>query len=154
MTSRLLYISISPMVDEKPDPTVKERLKAELSGFLAFAEQCYEERCPDNYRIQTDTDNDVKALTEQYFEHFDIIFSKHWHVDEQSEVAASIIKEKLKVEGLQSKPQYDQFVDWLVNRKGARWKKRSEENGRIFYAGIAPAEGRRLSLDEVMTMES
>ncbi|MEQ5875790.1 hypothetical protein J3455_14725 [Pseudoalteromonas sp. NFXS39] len=154
MTSRLLYISISPMVDEKPDPTVKERLKAELSGFLAYAEQCYEERCPDNYRIQTDTDNDIKALTEQYFEHFDIIFSKHWQVDEQSEVAASIIKEKLKVEGLQSKPQYDQFVDWLVNRKGARWKKRSEENGRIFYAGIAPAEGRRLSLDEVMTMES
>jgi hypothetical protein len=153
MTSRLLYINISPLVDEAPDPSISERLIAELSGFLAYAKECYEKRCPDNYRIQTDTDSAVKELTEQYYENYDIIFSKHWQqADEQSEVEAPVLKSILCNEGIKSNTQYSEFVEWLAKYKGVKKQKRSSMNGRIFYTGMKSTAERKLSLAEVIAI--
>jgi len=153
MTSRLLYINISPLVDEAPDPSISERLIEELSGFLAYAEKCYEERCPDNYRIQTETDNAVKELADNFYEDYDIIFGKYWQqTDEQSEVEASVLKSTLFNEGIKSNGEYSKFVEWLVKYKGVTKQKRSEERGRIFYKGITPIRERKLSLAEVIAI--
>ena len=153
MTSRLLYISISPLVDEAPDPSISERLIAELSGFLAYAKECYEKRCPDNYRIQTETDDAVQKLAEQYYEDYDIIFGKHWQqTDEQSEVEASVLKSTLLNEGIKSNAQYSEFVEWLAKYKAVKKQKRSSMNGRIFYTGIKPIVERKLSLAEVISI--
>ncbi|MBA6264286.1 DUF5906 domain-containing protein [Colwellia sp. Bg11-12] len=153
MTSRLLYISISPLVDEAPDPSISERLIAELSGFLAYAKECYEKRCPDNYRIRTDTDNAVKELADNFYEDYDIIFGKYWQqTDKQSEVEASVLKNTLFNEGIKTNVQYSKFVEWLVKYKGVKKQKRSSEGGRIFYTGIKPIIERKLSLAEVIAI--
>ena len=153
MTSRLLYITIAPMVGEKPDPSVKERLKAELSGFLAFAKKCYEERCKDNYKIQSDTDNDVKALAEQEFEDFESFFNKYWQVDTESEITASALSSVFRQEGIAETQQQNRFVKWMEKEKGVKKQKRSSERGRTFYIGLKASEGHLLNLDDVIAME-
>jgi len=153
MTSRLLYISISPLIDEAPDPSISERLISELSGFLAYGKECYEKLCPDDYRIQTETDNAVKELTEQYYESYDIIFGKYWQqTGEGSEVEASLLKSILCNEGIKSNKQYSEFVEWLAKYKGVKKQKRSDDGGRIFYKGITPIIERKLSLAEVIAI--
>jgi hypothetical protein len=68
--SRLLYIHIDRMRNEKPDPKVIDRLRAELPGFLHVAKQAYEARCRDSYEILTEKVHGevVDRLAERFFE--------------------------------------------------------------------------------------
>jgi hypothetical protein len=112
VVSRLLYINIDKMVDEKPDPTVVKRLEDELPGFLAYAEKCYNDRCPDNYKVRTDdfTEQTIKSMAEQYFDEYETIFSKYWQLTQPDErVEGSRLREILKSEGVRSNIEYKRY---------------------------------------------
>lgn len=139
MTSRLLMITISKMVDEKPDPKVIQRLEAELPGFLAYAISAYHERCLDNYRIETNTESvtAVKNLSDDFYDDFEIIFSSHWQqADHSCRVDGARLRDTLRREGLTGNVEAKRFTEWMLQYKGVVKRKLSNENGRIFYYGL------------------
>lgn len=139
VTSRLLLITIDKMVDEKPDPTVVERLTTELPGFLAYAIDCYKKRCPDNYKIVTDDsiNSTVNELSDSFYDEYEIIFSKYWQqADETQRVEASKLRDAARKEGLRSNIELKNFVEWLAEYKGVTKRKLSTEKGKVFYYGM------------------
>lgn len=142
-TSRLLYLHISGLVDEKPDPTAIDRLRSELPGFLHYAEQAYAERCTDEYEIQVneETEKLVADITGSFYEEFENVFNKYWVVGTQEDrIVASKIQDRCRSEGV-TKHDYSNFKTWLEEQKGITTKKLSSQNGKIFYLGIKPATG-------------
>jgi hypothetical protein len=142
-TSRLLYLNISGLVGEKPDPTAIDRLRNELPGFLHYAEQAYAERCTDDYEIQVneETEKLVAGITGSFYEEFENVFNKYWVVGtEDDRIVASTIQDRCKSEGI-TKHDYSNFKTWLEEQKGITTKKLSSQNGKIFYLGIKPATG-------------
>ncbi|MDX2370857.1 MAG: DUF5906 domain-containing protein [Colwellia sp.] len=141
ITSRLLYIYIDKMVDEKPDPTVFGRLEAELPGFLAYAEDCYKRLCPDNYKIETKstTDLSVKSFTDSFYDEYRTIFTKHWEVaDEDDQISASKVRDILRTEGMNCNRKYGDFIRWLTEHQGVvKWKD-SSSNGVVYYKHMKP----------------
>ena len=136
--SRLLYIDIDKM-DEKPDPKVRDDLKAELPGFLHYAKQAYEERCPDNYKIVSidDTETRVKRMAEDFFEEYEVIFNKYWEFCGQDEfVDAAKVRDITRKEGLTSNHDHKNFITWLTEKRGVVKRKISQEGGKIRYQGM------------------
>lgn len=69
--SRTLWITLAPL-SVPVDPTWSDHYDAEMPGFLAYAEQCYLKRCPDNYEIKV---NDaVKAAVQLRVAEFEAQF--------------------------------------------------------------------------------
>lgn len=137
--SRLLYIHIDKMVNETPDPTVFERLEAELSGFLAYARECYEKLCPDNYKIQTKstTQEKVSQLSSEFFDEYETIFTKYWQTSESHiRVDASKVRDLLRSEGVTNNIAYSNYVEWMTKHKGIVKRKVSSEGGKIYYHGM------------------
>lgn len=139
VTSRLLYVYIEKMTDETPDPTVFDRLKEELPGFLAYAKECYEERCSDNYKVITDqsTTDAVKGFSDDFYDEFEIIFSKYFEkADSTQRVEASKVRDAARTEGLAGNINFKNFVEWMRNSKGVQKRKISNEHGKVFYYGM------------------
>jgi hypothetical protein len=137
--SRLLYIKIDKMIDETPDPTVIDRLRAELPGFLAFAIKSYRERCVDNYKIVTNESSQeaVTALTSSFYDDYEIIFGKYWQqATTVDRVEASKVRDAARGEGIRSNVEFGQFVEWMEKYKDVSKRKISAENGKVFYYGI------------------
>jgi phage/plasmid-associated DNA primase len=138
--SRLLYVHIDKMVDEKPDPTVFSRLTNELPGFLAYAQKCYLKRCPDNYRIETDvsTKERVAQLSDDFYDEYETIFTKYWQTSALTErVEASKLRDIVRQEGLNSNTAYSNFVRWLTTQMQIEKRKLSKEGGKIFFYGMS-----------------
>ena len=137
--SRLLYIHIDKMKDEKPDPKVIDHLKAELPGFLHYAKQAYEGKCRDHYEILTDQDHEVSVdhMTDNFFEKYEVIFQKHWEVGATKEfVEGSKVYDITQKEGLRSNHDYKDFTGWLTERRGVVKRKVSQDGGKIRYYGM------------------
>lgn len=79
-TSRLLYLILEPLGNTPRDPTLPAKWVMELPGFLHWAQQCYKERCPDNYAIQVNdavryaTETQIRICETQYVDLFDKYF--------------------------------------------------------------------------------
>lgn len=82
-TSRILYLTLSKLdlPDERIDVTYPEKCVAELPGFLAYAEACYAERCPNDYAIQANesvhqvTAGRIAECETMYADAFDLHFT-------------------------------------------------------------------------------
>jgi len=149
--SRLLYIHIDKMVNETPDPTVFDRLIAELPGFLAYAKECYEKLCPDNYKIKTEqsTIDKVAELSSGFFDEYETIFTKYWQTsDESIRVEASKIRDLLKSEGMANNNTYSNFIEWMIQHKGVVKRKVSKEGGKIYYYGMEKRSPNQISADD------
>ena len=137
--SRLLYIHIDKMRDEKPDPKVINYLREELPGFLHFAQQAYAKKCRDHYEILTDDthQSSVDQLAESFFEEFEVIFEKHWEVGAEDDyVEGSKVRDIMQKEGLRHNHDYRDFTNWLTERKGVVKRKVSQDGGKIRYYGM------------------
>jgi len=137
--SRLLYIHIDKMKDEKPDPKVIDHLKAELPGFLHYAKQAYEAKCRAHYEILTDQVHDtaVDRMTEIFFEKYEVIFQKRWEIGKPDEfIEGSKVYDLIQKDGLRSTHDYKDFTSWLIERKGVVKRKISQNGGKIHYFGM------------------
>ena len=137
-TSRLLYIKIAPMVNEAPDPTVKEKLIAELPGFLAYAQAAYEKRCTDDYKIVVNdtVKKQMVELTGVFFEEFESAFDKYFErCEPEGYVQAQTVRERCRNERITGHA-YTKFLSWLESTQGVERKKLSSENGRTFFCGM------------------
>jgi hypothetical protein len=149
ITSRLLYIHIGKMVNEKPDPTVFKRLEAELSGFLSYAKYCYEKLCADNYKIETNdsTIASVSDFTEDFYEEYSTIFTKYWEqADIDEHVPANKVRDLLKIEGFSCNRKYGDFTRWMIEQLHiVKWKDPSN-GGLVFYKGMKPKGAKPLTI--------
>lgn len=148
ITSRLLYIHIDKMVDEKPDPTVFSRLEAELPGFLAYAKDCYEKLCPDNYRIETNasTLESVAGFTDEFYEEFSMHFNKYWEKSDADEMlAASKVRDLSKDNGFSCNRRYGEFKRWMTEQHGIQIWKDSDNGGIVYYKGMKPKGAKQLN---------
>lgn len=137
--SRLLYVHIDKMQGERPDPKVIEYLKEQLPGFLHYAKQAYEERCPDHYRIITEgqTDQMVQGFADNFYVQYETIFDKHWELGDSGDfIEASKLWDVVRKEGITSNHAYGDFLRWLTEKKGVVKHKRSADGGRIRYEGM------------------
>jgi hypothetical protein len=137
--SRLLYIHIDKMKDEKPDPKVIDRLSEELPGFLHWAKESYEGNCRDHYEVLTEQAHDVAVdhLTENFFERYEVIFQKRWETGTTEDfVEGSKVYDATREEALRSNHDYKDFTDWLTQRKGVVKRKVSQDGGKIRYYGM------------------
>lgn len=137
--SRLLYIHIDKMEDEKPDPKVLDHLEAEIPGFLHYAKQAYETRCRAHYEILTDQSHNIAVdrMTESFFEKYEVIFQKYWEIGSQEEfVEGYKVYDTTQKEGLRSTHDYKDFTSWLIERKGVVKRKISQDKGKVRYYGM------------------
>lgn len=141
--SRLLYIHVSEATDP-PKAGLEQLYRDELPAFLFYAEQCYQEVCPDNYAIQQ---NQQAIETIDSFENdfyadvIDDVF-KVFYLDEDTEVTAQEFKEAL--EDLNQKYKSPDHVkkarDYLEKRQGITTRKSNSakkgEPSKVWYIGI------------------
>lgn len=137
--SRLLYIHIDKMRDEKPDPAVIDHLRDELPGFLHYAEQAYAKKCRDQYKILTNEKHlaEVDQMADAFFEEYDVIFQKHWESGGETDfVEGAKVRDIMQKEGLRHNHDYRDFTTWLIERKGVVKRKISQDGGKIRYYGM------------------
>lgn len=137
--SRLLYLQIDKMKDEKPDPKAIDELKAEIPGFLYYAEQAYEKLCRDNYEITTlkGSKSMKDRIAEDFYEEYEVIFHKHWELCGSNDyLEASRVRDVAKKEGLTFTHDYKNFIVWLVEKKGVVKRKISQDGGVTRYEGM------------------
>lgn len=137
--SRLMYIHIDKMRDEKPDPKVIEHLRDELPGFLHYAQQAYAKKCRDHYEILTNDQHQtvVDEMADSFFEEYEVIFQKYWEVGADDEyVEGSKVRDITQKEGLRHNHDYKGFTGWLTERKGVAKRKISQDGGKIRYYGM------------------
>jgi hypothetical protein len=80
--SRTLWIIMSALT-VPVDPTWSDHYDDEMPGFLAYAEHCYHERCPDHYEVKVNdaVKQAVAARVEEIEAPFHHMFNTHFAVD-------------------------------------------------------------------------
>jgi hypothetical protein len=124
--SRTLWITIKKFSDDV-DPAIDQKLKDELPGFLAYAKECYAERCPDDYEIKV---NEVaQAKVNEHLtlmeEEYEMAFGSMFTLDPEGSLTRTQMREALKDYGWRPKVSQgpdDQkpFKDWLAKTHGIK----------------------------------
>lgn len=135
-TSRLLLIEIEKMTHETPDPKAIERLTGELPGFLAHAIECYEELCPDDYKIavSSTTTKLIESCIHRSEQNFEEIFDKHWEYspNESDKIESIVCSRILHQEGILSTKEQAKFYEWAQEHRNVIKRKVSSLGGKSF----------------------
>jgi hypothetical protein len=144
--SRVQYIFIKPHYED-PDPTIKERLKEEMPGFLFYAKDCWGKLNINAYdiKINEKTQVSMNALVESSSEEFEQIFA---NLFEQSVSSDDIITGKemkilLEAEGLRSSRDQGNFHGWLVRTKGVQKIVVHPKNTFVYTNLVTAGHGKR-----------
>lgn len=139
--SRLLLNQISELTDVK-DPNIDIKYLQELNGFLAYAEECYNEVCLDDETItMTETTTKfINGLLDLEDPLMADVFTRYFELSPTTTLASSSvlfkdIKNIIQIsEDDKSKDTFKSFKDYLVALPGVEIRKRS--NG-FAFEGIA-----------------
>lgn len=117
--SRILWVDISE-TNGAPDPTLPKRMMKELPGFLAYAEQCFAERCPEGNVIEV---NDVvKAKVEVRIadtqESEQATLDRYFVIEEGASMTPAEFIAKLEEAGVRRSFDQGNFRDWLTREHG------------------------------------
>ena len=113
--SRLILCPIERLTEAK-DPTIDEKYKIELPGFLAYCAQCYEELCKDNEAIQVSSGHAemMKSLIETSDPLEKEIFEKYFVMDTEGKVPFKKVNDILEVAaGKKSERDRKEYLDWI-----------------------------------------
>jgi hypothetical protein len=122
--SRALYLTIEPRDMSVPaDKQITDKFIAELPGFLAFGEACYEAVCKNNTEIEINEDalaaiNNRVAMTS---EQWDAILDEYFVVDPAAFADGNEVFNILKDEARLNNMEVGDFREWLDTTFGVKY---------------------------------
>ena len=132
--SRALFLTIEPRdLSIAADKKITERFIGELSGFLAYGEECYNRLCKNNTEIEINTAAQ-SAIFERLAtssEQWQTILDSHFVLDLDGSIENGKVYELLTGECRLTNNQVGDFRGWLDREHKVRWVQ------------IAGAEGKR-----------
>lgn len=134
LLSRLMLCKIEKLGEAK-DPTIDEKYKEELPGFLAFAKSCYEKLCKDNEYIQLkqETIDWVNDLIDKHEPLKRDVFLRYFELSAEGMVSRVRLKNILEVEERASSKEQEQWHEYLLSLPGVDYVRRK---GGMCYVGI------------------
>jgi hypothetical protein len=156
--SRLLLIHIEKMADESPNPNVGDHLKQQLPGFLAYAIDCYDRLCEDNYKIQLNsaTNNLIKSCMNQQEHNYGEIFDKNWEYseNESDKIESSVISRVLREEGILATKDQAKFYEWAEKNRQISKRKVSSLGGKTFIFSIKRNNGSSIDINALLEFDN
>lgn len=123
--SRLLYIHISPLEEEK-DVTLKAKFIAELPALLHFGKECFEELCRGEREIAQnfEANEAIDNLVADFETEFESIFQTYFKVLPKGRnippLRTSEVQPVLKKAGLITNLKQGQWYTWAKQRHGLK----------------------------------
>lgn len=131
--SRCFYVKVAES-KTKDDPAWRDRLRAELPGFLAACQQHYRELCPHGGKIRlSEASRELRAEAAADFEsEFEEVFGEVFCKDDKAEMPAFQFRQLLKDAGFDDQKIHD-FKLWMQRKHGIT---RHRTAAGAFYPGL------------------